>query len=117
MSFCKDKRLGKEEYIIRGGKKRITLQAYSDAGFLYGTFHLIRLIQCGDPFEQLNIREIPALEFRQLNHWTDLNGNSLNWQENRMALAWDLLLSAVFPVQAFHLYPILFFASRESASL
>lgn len=74
MSFCKDKRLGKEGYIIRSGKKRITLQAYSDAGFLYGTFHLIRLIQCGDPFEQLNIREIPALEFRQLNHWDDLNG-------------------------------------------
>ena len=69
MSFCTDKRLGKEGYIIRSGKKRITLQAYSDAGFLYGTFHLIRLIQCGEPLVQLNIREIPALEFRQLNHW------------------------------------------------
>lgn len=33
MSFCKDKGLGEEGYIIRSGKKRITLQAYSDAGF------------------------------------------------------------------------------------
>lgn len=74
MSFCKDKGLGEEGYIIRSGKKRITLQAYSDAGFLYGTFHLIRLIQCGYPLEQLNIKEIPALEFRMINHWVGLGG-------------------------------------------
>ena len=72
MSFCADKSLGQEGYIIRSGKKGITLQAYSDAGFLYGTFHLIRLIQCEYSLEHLNIRETPALDSRQLNHWDDL---------------------------------------------
>ena len=91
MSFCTDKRLGKEGYIIRSGKKRITLQAYSDAGFLYGTFHLIRLIQCGEPLVQLNIREIPALEFRQLNHWDDLNGNIERGYAGKSLWKWEEL--------------------------
>jgi alpha-glucuronidase len=89
MSFCKDKGLGEEGYIIRSGKKRITLQAYSDAGFLYGTFHLIRLIQCGDPLERLNIREIPALDFRQLNHWDDLNGTIERGYAGKSLWKWD----------------------------
>ena len=91
MSFCTDKRLGKEGYIIRSGKKTITLQAYSDAGFLYGTFHLIRLIQCGEPLVQLNIREIPALEFRQLNHWDDLNGNIERGYAGKSLWKWEEL--------------------------
>ena len=89
MSFCKDKGLGEEGYIIRSGKKRITLQAYSDAGFLYGTFHLIRLIQCGYPLEQLNIKEIPALEFRMINHWVGLGGTVERGYAGKGLWAWD----------------------------
>lgn len=97
MSFCTDKELGKEGYIIRSGKKRITLQACSDAGFLYGTFHLIRLIQCGYPLDQLNIREIPALEFRHLNHWDDLNGNIERGYAGKSLWKWDELPGKIDP--------------------
>ena len=97
MSFCKDKGLGEEGYIIRSGKKRITLQAYSDAGFLYGTFHLIRLIQCGYPLEQLNIKEIPALEFRMINHWVGLGGTVERGYAGKGLWAWDDLPKKIEP--------------------
>ena len=97
MSFCKDKGLGEEGYIIRSGKKRITLQAYSDAGFLYGTFHLIRLIQCGYPLEQLNLKEIPALEFRMINHWVGLGGTVERGYAGKGLWAWDDLPKKIEP--------------------
>ena len=97
MSFCKDKGLGEEGYIIRSGKKRITLQAYSDAGFLYGTFHLIRLIQCGYPLEQLNIKETPALEFRMINHWVGLGGTVERGYAGKGLWAWDDLPKKIEP--------------------
>lgn len=91
MSYCSDSSLGKEGYTIRSNKKSIILQAYSDAGFLYATFHLIRLIQCGYSLGKLNIREIPALEFRQLNHWDDLNGNIERGYAGKSLWKWDEL--------------------------
>jgi len=97
MSFCKDKGLGEEGYIIRSGKMRITLQAYSDAGFLYGTFRLIRLIQCGYPLEQLNIKEIPALEFRMINHWVGLGGTVERGYAGKGLWAWDDLPKKIEP--------------------
>lgn len=67
--------LGDEGYQIKYTGNNIVIQALGDAGFLYATFHLIRLFrmgdfQCGDV-----ITEVPAFKLRQLNHWDDLNGN------------------------------------------
>ncbi|SHF87705.1 alpha-glucuronidase [Bacteroides faecichinchillae] len=91
MSYCKDKSLGMEGYLIRNNNNKIILQAYSDAGFLYGTFHLIRLIQCEYPLDRLNIREVPALDYRQLNHWDDLNGNIERGYAGKTLWKWDEL--------------------------
>lgn len=91
MNYCKDKSLGKEGYLIRNNNNKIILEAYSDAGFLYGTFHLIRLIQCEYPLERLNIKEVPALEFRQLNHWDDLNGNIERGYAGKTLWQWNEL--------------------------
>lgn len=97
MSFCSDKTLGQEGYIIRNDKKKITIQAYSDAGFLYGTFHLIRLMQCGYPMNRLNIREIPALQLRQLNHWDDLDGNIERGYAGKSLWKWNELPDKIDP--------------------
>lgn len=97
MSFSKDESLGAEGYTIHSNKKQIVLQAYSDAGFLYGTFHLIRLIQCGYSPEKLNIREVPALELRQLNHWDDLDGNIERGYAGKTLWKWDELPAKTDP--------------------
>jgi len=61
-----------------------------DLGFLYGVFHLLRLMQTQEDITRLDIREKPSYDRRILNHWDNPDGtiergyagNSLwNWEE------------------------------------
>jgi alpha-glucuronidase len=42
-------------------------------GFLYGAFHLLRLVQTGQPVARLDIASAPKLKLRVLNHWDNLD--------------------------------------------
>ena len=72
-------RLGDEGYLIRStrvGAHAVTaIASKTDIGALYGAFHLLRLIQTGEPLAGLNIAERPRLERRILNHWDNLDGS------------------------------------------
>lgn len=69
--------LGEEGYRIRsvdvGGHATTVVAANSDIGALYGSFHLLRLLQTGRPLDGLDIREAPRLTLRVLNHWDNLD--------------------------------------------
>ncbi|NLG16031.1 MAG: alpha-glucuronidase [Fibrobacter sp.] len=69
---------GSEAYKIfsttSGGYSIIAVASSGDIGALYGTFHLLRLIQTGQPLSDLNISEKPRIKRRLLNHWDNLNG-------------------------------------------
>jgi alpha-glucuronidase len=73
ISNCK-----KEGFILKtisGKKGKITvIAANSDAGVLYGTFTLIRMMQTGESLDNLDIHENPRYDLRLLNHWDNLNG-------------------------------------------
>ncbi|MGZ5189899.1 MAG: alpha-glucuronidase family glycosyl hydrolase [Flavisolibacter sp.] len=75
-SFIYDS-LGKEGFAIRtmlAGQKNITvITANTDAGILYGVFHLLRLIQTHQKIQKLNINSTPKTQLRILNHWDNLN--------------------------------------------
>jgi len=45
-----------------------------DLGFLYGIFHLLRLMQTHEDITHLNISEKPSYERRILNHWDNVDG-------------------------------------------
>lgn len=68
---------GKEGYIIRSirhnSKQGIVITANTDIGVLYGVFHFLRLLQTQQGIRQLSIQETPALSYRILNHWDNLN--------------------------------------------
>ena len=83
--------LEKEGYSIRGINNRIVVEANDDAGFLYATYHLIRLIQMGTLSLDINIFENPAFAIRQLNHWDDLNGNVERGYAGSSLWKWDEL--------------------------
>ena len=70
----RQKSIAKDGYSIlaEGGKSTIT--ASTDAGLLYGAFHLLRLQQMGADVAHLNINEKPAYDLRILNHWDNPNG-------------------------------------------
>jgi len=69
--------LGEEGYAIRtrnvSGKPTIFIVAHSDVGALYGVFRFLRLLQTGQPIDNLDIIDAPKLKVRVLNHWDNLD--------------------------------------------
>lgn len=57
------------------GKSIIAVASSGDLGALYGTFHLLRLIQTGEPLSGLDISEKPKIKRRLLNHWDNDDGS------------------------------------------
>lgn len=88
--------LGKEGYCIYERNGRIKIEAFSDAGLLYATFYLIRLIQCHDSLEHLNVVEIPHVSLRMLNHWDDINGNIERGYAGQSLWKWSKLFSTQY---------------------
>jgi len=54
--------------------KLTVISSPNDLGFLYGVFHLLRLIQTQENITNLNISEKPSFDRRILNHWDNLDG-------------------------------------------
>jgi alpha-glucuronidase len=67
--------LGEEGYMITTvrGSKRIIVTANTDIGLLYGTFHFLNLLQNEKAIDNLDIRNVPAIDRRILNHWDNLD--------------------------------------------
>ncbi len=70
----RQKGMGKDAYTIKSQNGKTVIAASSDAGLLYGAFHLLRLQQTGQQTTALDISEQPAYELRILNHWDNPNG-------------------------------------------
>lgn len=69
--------LGREGFSIQteksNNKKRIIVSANSDIGWLYATFHFLRLLQTQQTIQQLDIISVPKIQNRILDHWDNLN--------------------------------------------
>jgi len=69
--------LGGEGYLIRSsridGRAATVVAANTDIGALYGSYHLLRLLQTGQPLAGLDVREVPKVKVRVLNHWDNLD--------------------------------------------
>ncbi len=68
--------LGEDGYVIKTVKDQIIITGLSDIGVLYGSFHLIRLIQTNQDIRNLDIAERPEIAVRILNHWDNLDRSS-----------------------------------------
>ncbi|PPK86233.1 alpha-glucuronidase [Neolewinella xylanilytica] len=66
--------IGAEGYRITDTDGGLRLSASDDAGFLYGVFHLLRMVQMGESLEGISIEEQPEKAVRILNHWDNLDG-------------------------------------------
>ena len=68
---------GPEGFIIRAlpvrGRRAIVVAANRDIGVLYGAFHLLRLLQTGEPLAGLDVVSAPRYGLRLLNHWDNLD--------------------------------------------
>ena len=93
--------LGPEGYVIRSvrvaGRRATVVASRGEQGTLYGTFHLLRLLQTGRPITALDIAEKPRLARRMLNHWDNLDGSIERGYAGRSLWKWDELPQVVDP--------------------
>lgn len=69
--------LGNEGYLITHrqlkGNPVLLIASKGEIGTLYGTFHLLRLIQTMQKLDEINLAESPKTTHRLLNHWDNLD--------------------------------------------
>ncbi len=65
--------LGPDGYVICSVGDRTVIAGGSRTGLLYGVFHLLRLAQETAPLTALNLREVPKIDRRILNHWDNMD--------------------------------------------
>lgn len=69
--------VGDEGYLIKQTKLQsknvVIVAANTDIGALYGSFHLLRLMQTSQSLSALSISSAPKLQHRVINHWDNLN--------------------------------------------
>ncbi|HEX6924586.1 MAG TPA: alpha-glucuronidase family glycosyl hydrolase [Longimicrobiaceae bacterium] len=70
--------VGDEGYLlrtldVRGQGPMTVVAANTPVGALYGTFHLLRLLQTQQPVSRLDISSAPRVRYRMLNHWDNLD--------------------------------------------
>jgi alpha-glucuronidase len=86
---------GPEGYVIReatvAGRPVIAVASEGEIGALYGMFHLLRVIQTGEPLERLDVRERPKVQLRLLNHWDNLDGSIERGYAGRSLWQWEEL--------------------------
>lgn len=93
--------LGTEGYVIQSvtmGQHQVTVIASAgEAGALYGTFHLLRLMQTGHPTTTLDIEQRPRMELRLLNHWDNLDGSIERGYAGPSLWKWEELPGRIDP--------------------
>ncbi len=71
--------LGREGFLIKSTKindvPAVVIAANEDIGLLYGTFHLLRLMQTGQSLKDIDICSRPRIQYRLLDHWDKLDGS------------------------------------------
>lgn len=98
LQLCADethRRLGKEGYTIRTSEGKTVLEAATEQGLLYATYHLLRLQAEGADCTRLDIQEKPAFDIRVLNHWDNLDGTIERGYAGRSLWKWEVLTDSV----------------------
>lgn len=71
--------LGREGFLIKAVKiedsPSVVIAANDDIGLLYGSFHLLRLMQTGQSLKDIDVCSKPKIQYRLLNHWDRLDGS------------------------------------------
>lgn len=87
--------LGQEGYLLkrtrRDGRDMLLVASRSDIGVLYGTFHLLRLLQTGASLDHLELRDSPRVRLRVLDHWDNLDGYVERGYAGRSLWEWQTL--------------------------
>jgi alpha-glucuronidase len=92
---------GLEGYLLRStvvdGEQAVVIAAESEVGVLYGTFHLLRLLQTQQSLAGLDTVEHPRIQLRLLDHWDNLNGSIERGYAGKSLWKWEELPNTLDP--------------------
>jgi len=92
---------GEEGFIIRSAELEdqpvIVIASAGEIGALYGSFHFLRLMQTGQPIQDLSVMEQPRVRLRLLNHWDNLDGSVERGYAGRSLWQWSDLPEKLGP--------------------
>ncbi|MGE5800711.1 MAG: alpha-glucuronidase family glycosyl hydrolase, partial [Gemmatimonadota bacterium] len=92
---------GPEGFVLRAlpvkGRRAIIIAANRDIGVLYGAFHLLRLLQTGEPLAGLDVVSAPRYTLRLLNHWDNLDGTVERGYAGASLWEWSRLPDSISP--------------------
>ncbi|HZK04193.1 MAG TPA: alpha-glucuronidase [Bacteroidaceae bacterium] len=99
ISDTKKENIGDEGYIIQFSEKEVKIESNTDIGALYGVYNLLRLQETSNiPDGNQVITEIPAYDYRLLNHWDNPNGTVERGYAGKSLWKWNDLPDIVSPV-------------------
>lgn len=70
-----DAGLKEEGYELRETDGQMVICSGGGKGILYGSFACIRILQQGKPLAGVQIKKVPKLPLRMLNHWDNMDGS------------------------------------------
>jgi alpha-glucuronidase len=83
--------------VAMGARRVPAIASFTDAGVLYGVFHLLRHLQTGQPLDALDVASGPRFGLRMLDHWDNLDGSIERGYAGRSLWRWDELPETVSP--------------------
>jgi alpha-glucuronidase len=93
--------LGPEGFRIRtvklAGRSVTVIASQGETGALYGAFHFLRLMQTGQPVNNLDVSQKPRLRLRVLDHWDNLDRSVERGYAGRSLWDWDALPGQIDP--------------------
>ena len=93
-----DKELGEEGFRIKQNDKGVAvIYANTQAGIMYGAYHLKRLGECGKLNLDKEIVEVPAFKYRVLNHWDNPNLTVERGYAGKSLWKWEELPGTIRP--------------------
>ncbi len=82
-------------YTLYSANSSIYITAVTEKGVLYGTFAFLRLLQTGKSIENLRITSSPAVRYRMLDHWDNLDGSVERGYAGKSLWKWNDLPSRI----------------------
>lgn len=70
-----DESLGNEGFRLQQKNDAIYIMGNAPSGILYGVFHLLRLLRTGVSLYDIDVRIVPEVQLRMLNHWDNMDGS------------------------------------------
>mgnify|MGYP002517607978 CR=1 FL=1 len=94
----KDDVLGPEGYRLVFGKDAVAVDANTETGILYGTYDLLRRQETGKVLKEGTVTEVPAYQYRVLNHWDNPDLTVERGYAGQSLWKWGSLPETVLPV-------------------